>query len=402
VGVKTVKILIIANFPLSTGGSGIYTRSIAKFLSRKGHKVTVAACDVKRRKYRSFNYLPIIFRQNPKRKKYDVPMKLPCFNTNPATDFRFLHMTKNQLKTYLETLEKRIGEIIKEVQPDIIHVQHVWLTGYVVSKFDVPFVFTAHNTDQIAFEDPRFARFKRYVREAVKKSRKIICISGQVFDDVRRLYKVRTKAAIIFNGADPSIFHKEKVDKKKLLRKYKVKPHDYIVLMVGRLSVLKGIKYLLRAARYWESSGLDIGTIIIGEGIQRPKYEEYIKKKLKNTYLLGHLMQKEIRDFYNIADFTVIPSLKEGFGLVAVESMLCGTPVIATDVGGLPEIITKKSGVIIKPEARFFIYREAMNFLNNNFKRKIGGDCIKYAKKQFTWENIILETENVYKDVTSL
>lgn len=396
-----MKILIIANFPLSTGGSGIYTRSIAKLLSRKGHEVTVAACDVKHRKYRSFNYVPIIFRQNPKRKKYDVSIKLPCFNTNPATDFRFLHMTKNQLKIYLEALEKRIGELIKEVQPDIIHVQHVWLTGYVVSKFDVPFIFTAHNTDQIAFEDPRCARFRRYVRRAVKKSRKIICVSGQVVDNVRRLYKVRTKATIIFNGADPSIFHKEKVDKKKLLRKYKVKFHDYIVLMVGRLSVLKGIKYLLRAARYWESSGLDIGTIIIGEGIQRRKYEEYIKEKLKNAYMLGHLMQKEIQDFYNIADCTVIPSLKEGFGLVAVESMLCGTPVIATDVGGLPEIITKRSGIIIKPKARFFIYKEVMNFLNNNLKRKMGSDCIKYAKRQFTWENIILKMERVYKDATS-
>jgi glycosyltransferase involved in cell wall biosynthesis len=310
-------------------------------------------------------------------------------------------MTKNQLKIYLEALEKRIGELIKEVQPDIIHVQHIWLTGYVVSKFDVPFVFTAHNTDQIAFEDPKCARFRRYVRKAVKKSRKIICISGQVFDNVRQLYKVRTKATIIFNGADPAIFHKEKVDKKKLLRKYKVKFHDYIVLMVGRLSVLKGIKYLLRAARYWESSGLDIGTIIIGEGIQRPKYEEYIKENLKNAYMLGHLMQKEIQDFYNIADFTVIPSLKEGFGLVAVESMLCGTPVIATDVGGLPEIITKKSGIIIKPKARFFIYKEGMNFLNNNFKRKMGRDCIKYAKRQFTWEKIILKMERVYKDATS-
>lgn len=396
-----MKILIIANFPLSTGGSGIYTRSIAKFLSKEGHNVTVAACDVKSRKYHSFNYIPIIFRQNPKRKKYDVPIKLPCFNTNPATDFRFLQMTKNQLKIYLDALEEKIGEIIKEVQPDIIHVQHIWLTGYVVSKFNIPFVFTAHNTDQIAFEDPKCARFRRYVRYAVKKSKKIICISEQVFDDVRKMYKVRAKATIIFNGADPAIFHKENVNKKKLLKKYNVKPHDYIVLMVGRLSVLKGIKYLLRAARYWESSGLDIGTIIIGEGIQRQKYEAYIKENLKNTYMLGHLKQKEIQDFYNVADFTMIPSLKEGFGLVAVESMLCGTPVMATDVGGLPEIITKKSGIIIKPKARFFIYREGMNFLNNNFKKKVGRDCIKYAKRQFTWKNIMIKLEKVYKDATS-
>jgi len=396
-----MKILLLAHFPLPGGGSGIYTRSLAKYLSKNGHEVTVAVCDIKKRKYKSFNHKSILFKKDNDSKRFDVPLRLPCFNSNPFTDFRFIEMTKKEINIYLETLEKRVRKIIEEVKPDIIHVQHVWVLGYIVSKLDIPYIFTAHNTDQAVFVQPEYKPFLPYVKKGIRKSSKIIAISKDVSDEVKKLYGVkRNKVVIIYNGIDGTFFKKDtSIRKGEILEKYGINYHANIVLSVGRLSIEKGYKYLVRAARYYENSGLDICTIIVGEGNQRKNIEEYCKNKLKNLYLLGHIKQSELNELYNISDILVVPSVIEGFGLVAAEAQICGTPVIATDAGGLPEIVNQNTGIIVKKKLRFEIYRAVILALNHNWKRSKGKACIKRSKDLFSWENIVKFFEKEYEEV---
>ncbi len=313
-----MKILLLAHFPLPGGGSGIYTRSLAKYLSLKGHDVTVAACDIKRRKYKLFKTETILFKKKKESKRFDIPTLLPCFNSNPFTDYRFVNMGKREFESYLTNLEKRVREIVEEVKPDIIHVQHAWMLPYIVSKLDIPYVITAHNTDQAIYEDKEYTRFGKYVRKGVKKAESIITISQDVRDKVLQLYKVKKRnVIIIYNGIDSIIFKKIKgINKQEVLAKYNIDYCPQVVLAVGRLSIEKGYVHLLRAAKYYEASGLKIVTIIAGEGNQRKKMEAKIENGLKNVHLIGHTSQAELNELYNIADVLVVPSLIEGFGFL--------------------------------------------------------------------------------------
>lgn len=399
-----MNILLLAHFPLPGGGSGIYTRSLAKFLAKKGHTVSVAACDVKKRKYKSFKHYSILFKKNANSKRYDVPLRLPCFNSNPFTDFRFLELNKADFNQYLNHLEKRVREIVEEVKPDVIHVQHIWMLGYIVSKLNIPYIFTAHNTDQAVYENPEYKRFIKYVKIGMKKSEKIIAISKDVKEKVKKLYKVpRKKIAIIYNGIDNSFFKRNSsIMKSEVLAKYNISYAPNVVLSVGRLSQEKGYKYLLRSARYYENSGLNIITIIAGEGNQRKSLQEYIDKRLKNTFILGHLSQKELNELYNIADVLVVPSIIEGFGLVAAEAQICGTPVVATNAGGLPEIVNQNTGIIVKKKSRFELYRGVMSALNNDWKKTKRKACMKRARELFSWDNVVTYFEKEYAKIVKL
>lgn len=108
----------------------------------------------------------------------------------------------------------------------------------------------------------------------------------------------------------------------------------------------KGVDVLLDAASMYENA--DTLTLISGDGELRENLEEQAQRlNLKNVKFLGNQPQTVLKDIYNIADVSCVPSRREPFGLVAAEAMACGTPVIATNEGGLPDFINKKVGILV-------------------------------------------------------
>ena len=128
------------------------------------------------------------------------------------------------------------------------------------------------------------------------------------------------------------------------------------------------------------------------------------KLGLINVRFLGNVSMQELRKLYNIADVSVVPSRREPFGLVALEAMACGIPVVASDQGGLPDFVNKSVGILAKPEDPVDLSDKIEGILDIeeatdevSWKKDIAG----YARTHYAQDMIIRELEEVYQKALS-
>lgn len=390
-----MKILLINHFPLEGSGSGIYTLNIAKSLVNKGHEVCIIMPEITKnyKKYSKIKLHPVYFYKEEKIKG-QLPFNFPCFTTHPKSLNNFFDMTDDDINLYIEAFEKAIKEEIEIFKPDILHVQHIWILSYIAVKFDLPVVITAHGTDIIGHE--RSNRFHKYTYEAVKKCNQIISIS----DDNKKLIlnnfpDAKDKISLIKNGYDEKVFYKTNYDKNTILKRFNInKCYDKIICFAGKMTKIKGIDILLKAAKIYEND--NTLTLLAGDGELKDELKALSKElDLKNIYFLGNLDQDTLREIYNISDVSVVPSRFEAFGLVAVEALACGTPVIVSDVGGLPSIVNNKVGMITKKDDEKMLANFIIDVLNN--KNYDSFYIAKYAYDNYAKDSLINNLIEVYK-----
>ena len=160
------------------------------------------------------------------------------------------------------------------------------------------------------------------------------------------------------------------------------------------MTKIKGIDILLKAAKIYEND--NTLTLLAGDGELKDELKALSKElDLKNIYFLGNLDQDTLREIYNISDVSVLPSRFEDFGLVAVEALACGTPVIVSDVGGLPSIVNNKVGMITKKDDEKMLANFIIDVLNN--KNYDSFYIAKYAYDNYAKDSLINNLIEVYK-----
>lgn len=184
--------------------------------------------------------------------------------------------------------------------------------------------------------------------------------------------------------------------KEKIKLRKKIKWDKFTVLFVGRLIETKGIKLLLKLLPKLNKK---IQLVIIGTGPLTNEIKR-AKKEFLNLKYLGGVNNNDLPTYYSAADLVVVPSLvDEGFGFVVMESLACGTPVLASKKGGLVDAVSPKTGRLVEPNAQNF--KEAIEHLFNNPDEinYLKSNCREYAMKNFSNKNIsdiirIYETDN--------
>jgi len=390
-----MKILLVNHFPLEGSGSGIYTKNLANILTEQGHKVCVIYPEIEKGSKQKFDTKEIYFNGFS---KDGLKYNFPCFTSHPRSNNTFYSLNESEIEEYVEIFCKIVKETADKFKPDIIHAQHLWITPYAALKSGYPYVITAHGTDLKGFI--KDDRYHKYALEGAKNARNIITISKQVDKDTKKLFKLdNSKTTLILNGYDTNVFYKKEINKVKVLNKYEIGGnYNHIVMFVGKLTHFKGVDVLLKAARIYENNLSNVLTMIAGNG---ELYNELniLKKKLnlRNVYFLGHISQEELIDLYNIADVSTIPSRKEPFGLVAIEALACGTPVVATNQGGLPDFITKEVGYLVDVDDDIDLANGIVKTLLEKRKLKDGLQIEKFAKDKFSLENSIRQIVDIYK-----
>ena len=263
--------------------------------------------------------------------------------------------------------------------PDVIHA-HGIVAGFIGvfwgNAFGKRVVISTHSLYQF----PIGGLYRSFVRTIFKRTDKVLTLSNQSKKEVIDLGIDNEKVETFTYWIDLDNFRPVKNAKRKVGWNGKL-----VVLFVGRLVPEKGIPELLEAAKTWNKN---ITLAIAGSG---PMEEEIRNSKLviSNLEYLGNLDQSDLPKYYSAADLVIVPSThEEGFGRVILESLACGTPVVGSKRGAIPEAIDSTVGSLININS-ISIKKEIESLSINTKKRSIlSHNARKYAEKRYSVKNI--------------
>lgn len=295
-------------------------------------------------------------------------------------------------KSCIKTISKN------NVNFDLIHA-HFLDCGFIGAKlkslYNKPLVVTAHGGEVYNLPHKN-GWHKALAKYALTEADQVITVSQFMAENVLSLGVPPDKIHVIPNGYNEKLFRPcSSTDARKQLGL----PLDKkILLSVGGLVAVKGQTYLLDALKLVLKKHDNVILMIIGLG---PLKENLLKKtrelKLeKNVFFAGWKEHNEIPMWMNACDVFVLPSLIESFGVVVIESMACAKPVVATNVGGVPEIIRNDNvGILVEPANPKSLSDGILEALD---KKWVPETILNYAK-EYSWIRIAERTLKIYREV---
>lgn len=361
-----MKVVLINHFPLMGSGSGVYTLNLAKYLKQKGNEVVVIVPENEKCIHGEYDFEVVPVRFNTE----ELPFNFPCFTTHPYSENTFYNLTSEEYNQYCLAFDKILKDVVANFNPDIIHCGHIWTLSRLASFYGIPLVITAHGTDLIGFNncvnEPN--AYIDDALEAYNKASKIITISKDNLKLVENIFGVNDKNIMMPNGYDKEMFHINKTDRKEFLTDLGIaKNYKNVISFVGKFTEIKRIDVLIKA--YAEIQNDDTLLLLAGDG---ELFDEMNKlaysSNISNIRFLRNRPQNFLCNLFNISDVSVVPSKDEAFGLVVIESLACGTPVIGANSGGIPDIINDQNGLLFEVDNVEDLKDKLEYFLSNKEK----------------------------------
>jgi len=279
----------------------------------------------------------------------------------------------------------------KDNKPNAIHA-HVYDAGVpavILGRLHkIQVIITEHWS---GFPRRKPGKFKqKMARFALNRARVILPVSKNLIEHIQ-YYGIRNEFQVVPNVVNTNIFFPEPIstssnDKRKRM------------LTVASLIPIKGIPYLLEALHRVKQRRQDFRIDIVGDGLNRAEYEKMTTDLgLSNIVMFHGILDKEkVAEAMRGCDFFVLPSLWENMPVVLIEAMACGKPIIATDVGGVKEVIDIESGVLVPPKDSHALEKEIEKILDN--LREYDSEKIaKTAKEKFCYETVGRILDTIYR-----
>jgi len=300
---------------------------------------------------------------------------------------------------------KTFTQLIKKC--DLVHAHgHVYMSSYmagmVAKKYKKPFIVTQHNT----FIDYQsllniIEQLNDFIigKSVLKHANKVITVSKETMKYVLKLGADKTKTSVIYNGVDIHYFRP--VNKRKSREKLGLPKNRKIILSVRRLVYKNGLDTLIESVPLLTRDHPDLLFLVAGKGPSRKLIEDRIKELGidNNVKLTGFVPDRLLPVYYDAADYFILPSASgEGLPLVLLEAMACGLPVIATTVGGTPEIIKHmKNGVLVPPRNPEAMAEALSKLLSEGLGPALGEEARRIVENRLTWEENLRQLQDIYK-----
>lgn len=290
----------------------------------------------------------------------------------------------------------------KKIKPDVIHAHWIIPQGFIAvivgRLLNIPVIATAHGGDAFSLNTGLLNRLKTFTLRHCQCWTSNTRATAETFDITHGI----PRPIIIPMGV--GIEHFQSGNAEKVLGSETRR----IILFVGRLVEKKGVKYLIEAFSMLPKKIQDESVLwIIGDGDERKNLEQQaLKSSLENIKFWGQVPNKQLPDFYAAASLFVAPSVidskgdTEGQGVILLEAMASKTPIIATAVGGIPEVITgDKTGLLVQQKNANAL-STAIQFLFNNSKtaEAYGSRALQFLDKTYSWDSIAQQFISIFND----
>ena len=334
-----MKIAMVGQYPPHIGGVAAHINSLAKKLVKSGHEVYVITYphkDLKNGEITDIDGVHIISTSG-----INIP------------GLRGAMFEKNA--------EKALKKLVEKENIDIIHGHYLFPAGLVSvnvgKKTNTKTYVTAHGSDMFkVYNNKKY--MKSTIKKILKKADVVLAVSNALKDEIisTGVEGIEEKTRLHKNSVDIDKFKEfDENDKKQLdfkdnfFKEFNIDSTNPTVVFVGNIIKTKNIDLLIEAKKLLKT---DCNLVIIGKGTQLKELKEKVAKyekanQISNVYFTG--ARRDIEKILPIFDLLVLPSFTESFGLVLLEALACGKPVIGSNVGGIKEIITEDVGLLINP-----------------------------------------------------
>lgn len=296
---------------------------------------------------------------------------------------------------WVETLHRSVS-----TRPHVLHA-HWWMPGGLVGAFAsyatrVPLVVTTHGTDIEMLRRTRWA--KPLARFVFARARAIVCVSTYLREQLLTLGVADAARVYVVPQPIHPLFRDWRLEIRDANHQ---SPISNLILTVARLTKQKSIDTLIDALAILRVRGCEARLEIIGDGPERAALEQYAREQNVYEYVefLGMLPQAELPARYARATAFVLPSIREGVGLVFAEALLCGAPVIGTASGGVTDIIRDgETGLLVPPrDARALADAIERVLMDRALAARLVANGAAWVRERFAPERVATQYLDIYQ-----
>jgi len=306
-------------------------------------------------------------------------------------------------------LAKRMADVTRSIDFDVIHV-HDWLAAFSGISFKhylkKPMALTVHSTEvgrAQGLHSPDSFSINGIEWWATYEADRVIVCSQSMKNEICGHFNLPLDKVDVIPNAIDTTKYQTSVDRGSVRQRYGVGYGEKLILCVGRLVPQKGIEYFIRAIPIIAKRYPEAKFIIVGEGWSRDLLEAEARasgqgRKIQFT---GFASDQEVINLMTSADALVVPSVYEPFGIVALEGMATGVPVVASKVDGLAEVIEHdRTGVFVYPRSPESIAWGVDQVLSDPGHAKwLTENAKEELRKAYSWEAVAMKTVEVYRKV---
>jgi glycosyltransferase involved in cell wall biosynthesis len=402
---KNLKVcMLTSSFPRFQGDSpGVFILSFCRELQKIGVETEIVAPH-----HYGSEYHEICGRIRVSRFPYFYPLKFQnlCYNSGILKNIKQRPVTVMQLPFFLMAEFCYTLWVAQKRKFDLVHAH--WsipqgFMGLILKKFSgIPFLTTLHGSDVYSLR----SRALRRLNGMVINASNACTANSRATAEMARKVSGREDIRIIPMGVDAALFG-ETVAREDLRKRFR--KDEKLIMYAGRLIDWKGVDYLVRALPEVLQKCPEAKLLIVGSGPCKSDLaglSESLNLQKKIVFL-DTVSQNELAQYYSLAHVFVLPSIMsgsgetEGLGLVLLEAMAAGIPVVGTNVGGIPDIIRDgETGLLALEKKPHDLSEKILRLLvDERLRERVKENGLRFVKENFSWKIVARKFKKVYEDI---
>jgi N-acetyl-alpha-D-glucosaminyl L-malate synthase BshA len=361
----------------TVGGSGVIATELGKLLAERGHEVHFITSSVP---FRLDRVYPNIYYHEVEVNQYSV----------------------FQYPPYDLTLASKIAEVAKRQKLDLIHVHYAVphaicaILAKQMLQNNLKIITTLHGTDiTVLGYDPSL---KDIIKFGIENSDFVTAVSDDLVRQTRELLTTKKEIETVYNFIDERVYTKRDVEE--LKKHYKISDDEKVLIHISNFRPVKRVSDVVRSFALIAEQ-VKSKLLLIGNGPELTIARQLVRELDIEEKVLFLGNQKHIAELLSMSDLMLLLSEKESFGLVALEAMACGVPVIGTNAGGMPEVIINgATGYICEIGDNKCVAEKAIELLTDiSSYEAFSTRAMEHVKSVFHSEIIVSKYEKLYQQV---